>query len=65
MCVFEWESHVQSMTHCIVIIYCGGQGWCSKVNTVGNKLLGTRFDPLSPALHSVIYSMGEAGGLDS
>lgn len=30
MCVFERETHVQSMTHCIVIIYCGNKAGAQK-----------------------------------
>lgn len=47
-------------------LYCNhllwGQGWCSKVNTIGNKLLGSRYSPLAGALHSVLYRRGGRNG---
>lgn len=50
-------------------LYCNhplwGQGWCSKVNTIGNKLLGSRYSPLAGALHSVLYRTGGGGGMES
>lgn len=64
MCVFEKETHVQSMTHCIVIIYCGKQGCCSKVNTTGNKLLNQVQPSGWRAAFSVIQDGGWEGGQD-
>lgn len=46
------NGHVQSMTDCIIIVLCVC-GWCSKVNTTGNELLGSRYSPLD--MHSVLY----------
>lgn len=59
MCVFEKETHVQSMTHCIVIIYCGKQGCCSKVNTTGNKLL----NQVQPSGWRAAFSVIQDGGV--
>lgn len=60
MCVFERERDPCPIN---VTLYCNhllwGQGWCSKVNTIGNKLLETRYNPLAGGVHSLIHRMRE------